>query len=77
MVLKVNFDDIDNPFLFVVVSSERAEQLQRGALPRVTMKTKKSTTLAMAEMLKHRVKYQAKGEEEIIEEPEETSPAEE
>lgn len=57
MGIRVNFDEIDNPFLFVVVSAERAEQLQRGALPRVTLKSKKSTTIAMAEAIKKRVRY--------------------
>lgn len=57
MGIRVNFDKLDNPFLFVVVSAERAEQLQRGALPRVTLKSKKSTTIAMVETLKNRVKY--------------------
>ncbi len=63
MGIRVNFDEIDNPFLFVVVSAERAEQLQRGALPRVTLKTKKSTTIAMAEALKKRVNYFIEGEQ--------------
>ena len=54
---KVNYDDLDNPFLFVVVAAKRAEQLQRGALPRVTLKSKKGTTIAMVETLKNRVNY--------------------
>ena len=54
---KVNYDDLDNPFLFVVVAAKRAEQLQRGALPRVTLKSKKGTTIAMVETLKNRVNF--------------------
>ena len=67
MGIRVNYDEIDNPFLFVVVSAERAEQLQRGALPRVTLKSKKSTTVAMAETLKNRVKYYNENEQETNE----------
>jgi len=57
MAIKINFDEIENPFLYVVVSAKRAEQLQKGAQPRVTIKSKKSTTIAMQEVLKGRVKY--------------------
>lgn len=57
MGIKINFDEIENPFLYVVISAKRAEQLQKGAQPRVTIKSSKSTTIAMQEALKGRIKY--------------------
>ncbi len=54
----ISLDKIDNRFLFVLISAKRALQLQRGARPRVEMNTKKSTVIAMNEVLDEKVQYE-------------------
>jgi DNA-directed RNA polymerase omega subunit len=51
-------DQVDNRFLFVLVSAKRALQLQKGAKPKVEASTKKPTVVAMMETLENRVPYQ-------------------
>lgn len=54
----ISLDNIDNRFLFVLISAKRALQLQRGARPRVEMSTKKSTVIAMNEVLEDKVQFE-------------------
>jgi DNA-directed RNA polymerase omega subunit len=54
----ISLDDIDNRFLFVLLSAKRALQLQRGARPRVDVGTKKSTVIAMTEVLDDKVQFE-------------------
>lgn len=56
--INVSFDNVDNRFLFVLISAKRALQLQRGAKPKVEIGTKKPTVLAMAEALEEKVEYE-------------------
>jgi len=44
-------DRIDSKYRFVLLASERAEQLIKGALPRIAGGPKKPTQAAMAEVL--------------------------
>lgn len=61
----ISLDQVDNRFLFVLVSAKRALQLQKGAKPRVESSTKKPTVVAMVETLEQKVPYQlpTKGKE--------------
>jgi DNA-directed RNA polymerase subunit omega len=54
----ISLDHIDNRFLFVLLSAKRALQLQRGARPRVDVGTKKSTVIAMHEVLEDKVQFE-------------------
>ncbi len=54
----ISLDHIDNRFLFVLVSAKRALQLQRGARARVEVGTKKSTIIAMTEVLEEKVDFE-------------------
>jgi len=74
-------DDLESKFKFVTLASLRCEQLQKGAKPRLTVKSRKDTTIAQEEVLAGEVRQMT--EDEIAEaqaaslaEPEEP-PAEE
>jgi DNA-directed RNA polymerase omega subunit len=54
----ISLDHIDNRFLFVLVAAKRALQLQRGARARVDVGTKKSTVIAMTEVLDEKVQFE-------------------
>jgi len=54
----ISYDNIDNRFLFVIVSAKRALQLQKGARPRVDLGTKKPTVNAMKEVLDDKVQFE-------------------
>jgi DNA-directed RNA polymerase omega subunit len=54
----ISLDNIDNRFLFVLLSAKRALQLQRGAKARVDVGTKKSTVIAMHEVLDDKVQFE-------------------
>jgi len=43
-------EDIENKYRFVTLASKRAEQLQFGALPRVSDTGRKSTVIAQEEV---------------------------
>lgn len=43
-------EDLESKYAFVSLASSRAEQLQSGALPRVTMPSRKVTIVAQAEV---------------------------
>lgn len=61
----ISLDQVDNRFLFVLVSAKRALQLQKGAKPKVESSTKKPTVVAMVETLEQKVAFQlpTKGKE--------------
>lgn len=44
-------EKIDSKYRFVLLASERAEQLMQGALPRLRSTSSKPTQVAMAEVL--------------------------
>ncbi len=59
---------IDSKYRFVLLASERAEQLIRGALPKISGAPKKATQMAMAEVLADVVEWDF-GPAPEIEEP--------
>jgi DNA-directed RNA polymerase omega subunit len=54
--------DVDSKFAFITVAAQRAKQLQNGAKPRVDVKTRKPTRIAMQEVLAHAVSWEMKDE---------------
>jgi DNA-directed RNA polymerase subunit K/omega len=50
-------NNFDSKFRFVLLSAQRAEQLIRGAEPRVAFKSPKVARVAMQEMLENRVEW--------------------
>jgi len=50
-------EDFDSKFRFVLLAAARAEQLIRGAEPRVSMKSPKVARTAMQELLEGRVEW--------------------
>ena len=50
--------DVDSKFRFITVASQRAKQLQNGAKPRVEMKSRKPTRVAMQEVLANAVSWE-------------------
>lgn len=43
--------EVDSKFRFITVSAQRAKQIQNGAKPRVEPRSRKSTRIAMEEVL--------------------------
>jgi DNA-directed RNA polymerase subunit omega len=43
--------DVDSKFRFITVAAQRSKQLQNGAKPRVEVKSRKATRIAMHEVL--------------------------
>lgn len=56
-------DDLESKFRFVTLASLRCEQLQKGAKPRLTGKSRKDTMIAQEEVLAGEVRQMT--EEEI------------
>ena len=54
--------DVDSKFRFITVAAQRAKQLQNGAKPRVDAKSRKSTRVAMHEVLVGAVSWEMKDE---------------
>ncbi len=50
-------DKIDSKFRYVLVASHRAEQLMRGAHPKMELPKAKHTRLAMEEVIQDAVKW--------------------
>lgn len=50
--------DVDSKFRFITVAAQRAKQLQNGAKPRVEARSRKSTRLAMQEVLAGAVSWE-------------------
>ena len=54
--------DVDSKFRFITVAAQRAKQLQNGAKPRVEARSRKSTRIAMQEVLAGAVSWELKEE---------------
>ena len=54
--------EVDSKFAFITVAAQRAKQIQNGAKPRVDVKTRKPTRVAMQEVLAHAVSWEMKDE---------------
>ena len=50
--------EVDSKFAFITVAAQRAKQIQNGAKPRVDVKTRKPTRVAMQEVLAHAVSWE-------------------
>lgn len=50
-------DKVDSKFRFVLLAAHRAEQLMRGANPRVQLRSPKVARIAMEEVLQDRVDW--------------------
>jgi len=69
-------DKIDSKFRFVLLAAERAEQMLRGAKPKIDMGELKATRIAMMEISNDLVEWDygpapetvAEVEEEVVEE---------
>lgn len=70
-------DKIDSKFRFVLLASERAEQLMRGAQPKTEPPSGKITRVAMEEILHDRLAWEYGPPEEPVDEFEEEAEAEE
>jgi DNA-directed RNA polymerase subunit omega len=55
--------DLDSKFRFITVAAQRAKQLQNGAKPRVETRNRKSTRIAMQEVLAGTVSWEFQAEE--------------
>lgn len=56
-------EKIDSKFRFVLLASNRAEQIMRGALPKMDMPGAKMTRVAMEEVLEDKVGWEYGPEE--------------
>jgi DNA-directed RNA polymerase omega subunit len=54
--------DVDSKFRFITVASQRAKQLQNGAKPRVDVRSRKPTRVAMQEVLAGGVSWEVRDE---------------
>lgn len=50
--------EVDSKFRFITVSAQRAKQIQGGAKPRVEARSRKSTRIAMEEVLAGAVSWE-------------------
>ncbi len=62
--LEKALDKVSNRYLLVVLSAKRARQLNRGAPPRVDVRYKKPSSLALEEVSAGKVEYRVKDEGE-------------
>jgi DNA-directed RNA polymerase subunit omega len=56
--------NVDSKFRFITVAAQRAKQLQNGAKPRVELKSRKPTRVAMQEVLANAVSWEVRSGEE-------------
>ena len=54
--------DVDSKFRFITVAAQRAKQLQNGAKPRVEVRSRKSTRVAIDEVVAGAVSWEVKDE---------------
>lgn len=59
--------DVDSKFRFITVAAQRAKQLQNGAKPRVELKSRKPTRVAMQEVLANAVSWEVRTGDEPVE----------
>jgi DNA-directed RNA polymerase subunit omega len=50
--------DVDSKFRFITVAAQRAKQLQNGAKPRIEVRSRKPTRIAMHEVLAGTVSWE-------------------
>jgi DNA-directed RNA polymerase subunit omega len=55
--------EVDSKFRFITVAAQRAKQLQNGAKPRVETRSRKSTRIAMQEVLANAVSWEVRENE--------------
>jgi DNA-directed RNA polymerase subunit omega len=60
--------DIESKFRFITVAAQRAKQIQNGAKPRVEVKSRKPTRIAMQEVLADAVSWELRDEAALAEE---------
>lgn len=58
---------VDSKFRFVLLAARRAEQMMRGAQPKVELKTSKKTRAAMEEIMEEAIGWGYGTEEEVAE----------
>lgn len=51
---------VDSKFRFITVAAQRAKQIQNGAKPRVESRTRKSTRIAIQEVLAGAISWEIK-----------------
>jgi DNA-directed RNA polymerase subunit omega len=54
--------DVDSKFRFITVAAQRAKQLQNGAKPRIEVKSRKPTRIAMHEVLAGTISWELREE---------------
>ena len=54
--------EVDSKFRFITVASQRAKQLQNGAKPRVEVRSRKPTRVAIDEVVAGAVSWEVKDE---------------
>ena len=54
--------EVDSKFRFITVAAQRAKQIQNGAKPRVEVRTRKPTRVAMQEVLAGAVSWEMRDE---------------
>jgi DNA-directed RNA polymerase subunit omega len=62
--------DVDSKFRFITVAAQRAKQLQNGAKPRVEVKSRKATRVAIDEVLAGAVSWEVRDEKPPVPAPE-------
>ena len=54
--------EVDSKFRFITVAAQRAKQLQNGAKPRIEVKSRKPTRVAMHEVMAGTVSWEIRDE---------------
>ena len=54
--------EIDSKFRFITVAAQRAKQLQNGAKPKVDVRSRKPTRVAMQEVLANAISWELREE---------------
>lgn len=54
--------DVDSKFRFITVAAQRAKQIQSGAKPRVEARSRKSTRVAMEEVVANAISWEVREE---------------
>jgi DNA-directed RNA polymerase subunit omega len=62
--------DIDSKFRLITVAAQRAKQLQNGAKPKVDVRSRKATRVAMQEVLANAISWEMREEGEVEPAPE-------
>ena len=54
--------EVDSKFRFITVAAQRAKQLQNGAKPRIEVRSRKPTRIAMHEVLANTISWEIRDE---------------